>query len=163
GYLIRFESDSESLLEFVSVTREAPLSYKIEKVAVLGAGTMGAQIAAHLANAGIDVLLLDIAPKELTKEETAKGLSLDSKQVKNRIAYNGLEMAKKIKPAAFFSLSLTSLVSIGNFDGDLQKISGCDWVIEAVIENLEIKRALYEKVDYYRKRGSIISSNTSGI
>lgn len=139
------------------------MSYKIEKVAVLGAGTMGAQIAAHLANAGIDVLLLDIAPRELTKEEAAKGLTLDSKQVKNRIAFTGLEMAKKIKPAAFFSSSLAALVSIGNFEDGLEKISSCDWVIEAVIENLEIKRALYEKVDTYRKRGSIISSNTSGI
>ncbi len=139
------------------------MSYKIEKVAVLGAGTMGAQIAAHLANAGIEVLLLDIAPQELSKEEATKGLTLDSKPVRNRIAYMGLEMAKKIKPAAFFSASLASLVSIGNFDDDLEKISGCDWVIEAIIENLEIKQALYEKVDKHRKQGSIVSSNTSGI
>src|SRR5436305_9446171 len=102
---------------------------------------MGAQIAAHLANAGIEVLLLDIAPKELTKEEAAKGLTLESRSVRNRIAGAGLEMAKKIKPAAFFSPSVASLVSVGNFEDDMEKIAGCDWVIEAVIESLEIKRS----------------------
>ena len=135
----------------------------IEKVAVLGAGTMGAQIAAHLANAGIEVVLLDIAPTELTKEEEAKGLRLDSRAARNRIVSGGLEMAKKIRPAAFFSNSVIGLVSIGNFEDDLARIGQCDWVIEAVIENLDIKRALYEKVDAHRKDGSIISSNTSGI
>ncbi|MEW6131006.1 MAG: 3-hydroxyacyl-CoA dehydrogenase/enoyl-CoA hydratase family protein [Acidobacteriota bacterium] len=139
------------------------MSYRIEKVAVLGSGTMGAQIAAHLANAGIEVLLLDIAPKELTESEAAKGLTLDHPAVKNRIVNAGLETAKKIRPAAFFSSSVASLVSIGNFEDDLAKINQCDWVIEAVIENLEIKSALYEKVDKLRKPGSIISSNTSGI
>jgi 3-hydroxyacyl-CoA dehydrogenase len=139
------------------------VSYKIEKAAVLGAGTMGAQIAAHLANAGVEVLLLDIAPKELTREEEAKGLTLDSKQVRNRIANAGLEAAKKIKPAAFFSQSLVGLVSTGNFEDDLDKAGKADWIIEAVIENLDIKRSLFEKLEKVRKPGSIISSNTSGI
>src|ERR1044072_4738834 len=124
---------------------------------------MGAQSAAHLANAGIEVVLLDIAPKEVTKDEEAKGLSLASKSVRNRLVNAGLEAGRKIKPAAFFSLSLANLVKTGNFDDDLDKLAQCDWVIEAVIENLDIKRALYEQVDKFRKRGSIISSNTSGI
>ena len=139
------------------------MNYKMDKVAVLGAGTMGAQIAAHLANAGIEVLLLDLAPRELTKEEETKGVTLESSQVRNRIANAGLEMAKKIKPAAFFSPSLVDHITTGNFQDDLTKIKDCDWIVEAVIENLEIKRSLYEQVDQYRKLGSIISSNTSGI
>ena len=123
------------------------MSYKIEKVAVLGSGTMGAQIAAHLANAGVEVLLLDIAPEELTKEEQARGLTLESPQVRNRIANAGLESAKKIKPAAFFSPSVARLISTGNFDDDLEKVAGVDWIIEAMIENLEIKRDLYARVE----------------
>ncbi|HVF91323.1 MAG TPA: 3-hydroxyacyl-CoA dehydrogenase family protein, partial [Blastocatellia bacterium] len=139
------------------------MSYKVDKVAVLGAGTMGAQIAAHFANAGIEVLLLDIAPKELLPAEQARGLSLDSPQVRNRIASSGLEAAKKIKPAAFFSPSLAGLVKTGNFDDDLAKISGVDWVLEAVVENLQIKRDLFAKVDKHRRPGALVSSNTSGI
>lgn len=139
------------------------MSYKIEKAAVLGAGTMGAQIAAHLANAGIEVLLLDIAPKELSKEEEAKGLTLESRSVRNRYASAGLEAAKKIKPAAFFSAAPVRLVSVGNFEDDLDKAGKADWIIEAVIENLEIKRSLFERLEKVRKPGSIISSNTSGI
>ncbi|MEO8435794.1 MAG: 3-hydroxyacyl-CoA dehydrogenase/enoyl-CoA hydratase family protein [Pyrinomonadaceae bacterium] len=136
---------------------------RIEKAAVLGAGTMGAQIAAHLANAHIPTLLLDISPRELTAEEKAKGLTLDAKEVKNRIARNGLEAAKKAKPAAFFAPDLASLVTVGNFDDDLPKLKDCDLIIEAVVENLEIKRKLYEGVDKHRRPGSIVASNTSGI
>jgi len=137
--------------------------HRIEKAAVLGAGTMGAQIAAHLANAGIPALLLDIAPRELTKEEEAKGLSLESKQVRNRIAQAGLDAAKKAKPAAFFTPEQAALVSVGNFDDDMQQLKNCDLVIEAVVENLEIKRSLFERVEQHRKPGSVIASNTSGI
>ncbi|HEY0547664.1 MAG TPA: 3-hydroxyacyl-CoA dehydrogenase/enoyl-CoA hydratase family protein [Pyrinomonadaceae bacterium] len=136
---------------------------RIEKAAVLGAGTMGAQIAAHLANAGIPVLLLDIAPRELTKEEEAKGLKLDSPQVRSRIARAGFEAAKKAKPAAFFTPEAAALVSVGNFDDDLKKLKDCDLVIEAVVENLEIKRKLFAQVEGFRKPGSVIASNTSGI
>ncbi|HKP87995.1 MAG TPA: 3-hydroxyacyl-CoA dehydrogenase NAD-binding domain-containing protein [Blastocatellia bacterium] len=139
------------------------MSYKINKVAVLGSGTMGAQIAAHLANAGVEVLLLDIAPTELTKQEQARGLTLESKQVRNRIAVAGLEAAKKIKPAAFYSPSLAKLITVGNFDDDLEKVAGVDWIIEAVIEKLEIKRDLYARVERSRKPGTIVSSNTSGL
>lgn len=136
---------------------------RIEKAAVLGAGTMGAQIAAHLANARIPTLLLDIVPRELTPEEHSKGLNLDSKPVRNRIAAAGLEGAKKAKPAAFFTPELASLVSVGNFDDDLSKLKDCDLIIEAVVENLDIKRSLFERVEQHRKPGSIVASNTSGI
>jgi 3-hydroxyacyl-CoA dehydrogenase len=136
---------------------------RIEKAAVLGAGTMGAQIAAHLANAGIPTLLLDIPPRELSPEEQAKGFDLQAREVRNRIARNGLEGAKKAKPAAFFTPELASLVIVGNFDDDLAKLKDTDLIIEAVVENLEIKRTLYERVDQHRKPGSIVASNTSGI
>jgi 3-hydroxyacyl-CoA dehydrogenase len=136
---------------------------RIEKAAVLGAGTMGAQIAAHLANAGVPTILLDIVPRELTPEEQAKGLTLEAKAVRNRIARAGLEAAKKAKPAAFFIPDNAALVSIGNFADDLAKLKDCDLIIEAVVENLEIKRSLYEKLEQHRRPGAIVGSNTSGI
>src|SRR6266849_952711 len=136
---------------------------RVEKAAVLGAGTMGAQIAAHLANARIPTLLLDIPPRELTPEEQAKGLTLHSKEVRNRIARNGLEAAMKAQPAAFLTPELAALVTIGNFEDDLAKLKDCDLVIEAVVENLDIKRSLYERVENHRRPGSIVASNTSGI
>jgi 3-hydroxyacyl-CoA dehydrogenase len=136
---------------------------RIERAAVLGAGTMGAQIAAHLANARIPTILLDIPPRELTKEEAARGLTLDKREVRNRIAKAGLDAARKAKPAAFFTPEAAALVAIGNFDDDLEKVKDCDLIIEAVVENLEIKRSLYERVEQYRKPGSIVGSNTSGI
>src|SRR5947207_914929 len=135
----------------------------VKKAAVLGAGTMGAQIAAHLANASIPTLLLDIVPRELTTDEHAKGLTLESKEVRNRIARAGLEAAKKAKPAAFFTPELAQLVTVGNFDDDLPKLKDCDLIIEAVVENLEIKRSLYERVEQHRRPGSVVASNTSGI
>jgi len=124
---------------------------QIRKAAVLGAGTMGAQIAAHFANAGVPCLLLDIIPKEPNAEEKAKGLGLDSKIVRNRIAQAGLDAAKKARPAAFFSPERADLVTVGNLDDDLAKLKECDWVIEAIIENLEIKRALYERIEPHLK------------
>jgi len=136
---------------------------RIEKAAVLGAGTMGAQIAAHLANAGVPTLLLDIAPRELTPEEQAKGLTLESPQVRNRIARNGLDAAKNAKPAAFFTPDAASLVTFGNFDDDLAKLKDRDLIVEAVVENLDIKRSLFERIEKHRKPGSIVASNTSGI
>src|SRR5712691_1711104 len=136
---------------------------RIEKAAVLGAGTMGAQIAAQLANASVPTLLLDIAPRELTPEEQMKGLTLESKEVRNRTVRTGLEAARKARPAAFFTPDIASLVSIGNFEDDLAKLRDCDLVIEAVVENLEIKRKLFERVEQHRRGGSIIASNTSGI
>jgi 3-hydroxyacyl-CoA dehydrogenase len=135
----------------------------VKKAAVLGAGTMGAQIAAHLANAGIPTLLLDIVPRELSADEQAKGLTLESPQVRSRIARAGLEAAKKAKPAAFFTADLAALVSVGNFDDDLAKLKDCDLIIEAVVENLQIKQSLYQKVEQHRRPGSVVASNTSGI
>src|ERR1044071_7132141 len=104
---------------------------RVEKAAVLGSGTMGAQIAAHLANAGVPTLLLDISPRELTPEEQAKGLGLDSPTVKNRIARAGLEAAVKAKPAAFFTPEFAALVTAVNFDDDIAKIKDCDLILEA--------------------------------
>jgi 3-hydroxyacyl-CoA dehydrogenase len=137
--------------------------FRIEKAAVLGAGTMGAQIAAHLANAGIPTLLLDIVPREPSPEEQQRGLNLDAKQVRNPIAQMGLEAAKKARPAAFFTPELAALVSVGNFDDDMARLKDCDFIIEAVVENLEIKRGLYERVEQARRPGSVVASNTSGI
>ena len=153
-------------LGFGTTPKPAEFEYtkmRIEKAAVLGAGTMGAQIAAHLANAGIPTLLLDIVPRELAPEEQAKGLTLDSKEVRNRIARGGLDAAKKAKPAAFFVADAAELVTVGNFDDDLPKLKDRDLIIEAVVENLDIKRNLYERVEQHRRPGSIIASNTSGI
>ena len=124
---------------------------RINKVAVLGAGTMGARIAAHIANAGLPVYLFDIVPPD------ADG------PARNKIAAAGLDAARKSKPAAFFEPSLARLVSVGNFDDDLKRIADVDWIIEAVVENLDIKRSLLKKVDAVRRPGTIITTNTSGL
>src|SRR3989441_1335628 len=134
----------------------------VKKAAVLGAGTMGAQIAAHLANARIPTLLLDIVPKEnLSGPSGAIGTeSLDDRKPFARAVF---EAPKKSKPAAFFTSDLASLVTIGNFEDDLPRLPDCDLIIEAVVENLDIKRRLYESVEQHRRSGSVIASNTSGI
>jgi 3-hydroxyacyl-CoA dehydrogenase len=123
----------------------------IHKVAVLGAGTMGARIAAHFANAGVPSYLLDIVPPD------ADGPS------RNKIAAAGLEAAKKSKPAAFFEPGLARLVKVGNFEDDLKRLAEVDWIIEAVVENLDIKRGLLKKVESVRKAGTIVTTNTSGL
>jgi len=135
----------------------------ISKAAVLGAGTMGAGIAAHLANAGIPTLLLDIAPSELTEAEEAKNLPLNSPQVRNRIVTSLFDAAKKLKPAPFMFSDNARLITLGNFTDDLEKLKDCDFIIEAVVENLDIKHKLFAEVEKHRKPGSIIASNTSGI
>ena len=135
----------------------------IEKAAVLGAGTMGARIAAHLANAGIPCYLLDIVPPELNADEKRKGLTLEKPAVRNRIVLAGLDAAKKARPAAFFTPETARLVTPGNFDDNLAWCGDVDWIIEAVAENLEIKRKLLERVDAVRKPGTIVTSNTSGL
>jgi len=129
---------------------------RIHRVAVLGAGTMGARIAAHFANAGVPSYLLDIVPAELA-QSGADG------SARNKIAAAGLEAAKKSKPAALFEPGLARLVTIGNFEDDLKRLSEVDWIIEAVVENLEIKRALLKKVEAIRKPGTIVTTNTSGL
>ena len=136
---------------------------RIDKVAVLGAGTMGARIAAHLANAGVPCYLLDIAPRELTPDEQRKGLTLDNPAVRNRIVMAGLEAAKKSRPAAFFTTDDARLITPGNLEDNLGWCGEVNWIIEVVAENLEIKRKLLERVETVRKPGTIITSNTSGL
>jgi 3-hydroxyacyl-CoA dehydrogenase len=136
---------------------------RIEKAAVLGAGTMGARIAAHLANAGVPCFLLDIIPAELTPDETRRGLALDSPEVRNRIVRAGLEAAKKSRPAAFFSPEVARLVTPGNFEDNLSWCAQADWIIEAVAEDLEIKRKLLARLEQHRKPGAIVTTNTSGL
>src|SRR5580693_10424965 len=113
---------------------------RIDKVAILGAGTMGARIAAHLANAGVPCYLLDIVPRELTADEQRKGLTLESPSVRNRIVLAGVEAAKKSRPAAFFTPDAARLVTPGNLEDNIAWCGQVDWIIEAVAENLEIKR-----------------------
>ena len=136
---------------------------EVKKAAVLGAGTMGAQIAAHLANAGVPTLLLDIVPKEMSEARPSGRATSQPTQDRNSIARAGFEAAKKAKPAAFFTADLASLISIGNFEDDLPQLKDCDLIIEAVVENLDVKRHLYEKLEQHRSPGAIIASNTSGI
>src|ERR1700689_4558165 len=128
-----------------------PIMKRINKVAILGAGTMGARIAAHFANAGVPSYLLDIVPPDAN----APG--------RNKIAVAGLDAARKSKPAAFMDASLPRFVTVGNFDDDLKKLAEVDWILEAVVENLEIKRTLLRKVEAIRKPGTIITTNTSGL
>jgi 3-hydroxyacyl-CoA dehydrogenase len=127
------------------------MTARIQKAVVLGAGTMGARIAAHFANAGLPCLLLDIVPKDAAPAD------------RNKIVLAGLKGAEKSKPAAFFTPALASKIAIGNFEDDLPRIADADWIIEVVAENLEIKRGLLAKVAQYRKPGSIVTTNTSGL
>lgn len=135
----------------------------IKKVAVLGSGVMGSRIACHFANIGVQVLLLDIAPKELASEEAARNLTLDSPAVKNRIVNSSLQAAIGANPAPLYQKANASYITTGNFTDNLEDIATCDWTIEVVVENLKIKQALYEQVEKFRKPGTLITSNTSGI
>ena len=126
----------------------------IDKVVVLGAGTMGARIAAHFANAAVPVLLLDIVPPALASTDAAE---------RNKIVRAGLDAAKKSKPAAFFTAAMADKISIGNFDDDLQRCKDADWIIEVVAENLDIKKNLLARVAQFRKPGAIVTTNTSGL
>jgi 3-hydroxyacyl-CoA dehydrogenase len=139
------------------------MKYQIRKAVVIGSGTMGAAIAAHLANIGVPVTLLDIIPNKLTTKETEQGLTLEDQAVKNRIVKEGLDRALKSRPASFFTKAHASLISIGNLEDDFEVIKESDWVIEAIIENLEIKRKLMERVDKIRSEHTIVTTNTSGI
>jgi 3-hydroxyacyl-CoA dehydrogenase len=131
------------------------MKLSIQKAVVLGAGTMGARIAAHFANAGLPCVLLDMVPPDLKP-----GAPVSER---NRFARNGLDAAKKSRPAAFFSASLAEKISIGNFDDDLGRCAEADWIIEVVAENLEIKRNLLSRVAQFRKPGAIVTTNTSGL
>jgi 3-hydroxyacyl-CoA dehydrogenase len=139
---------------------------RIHKVAVLGAGTMGARIAAHFANAGVPSYLLDIVPGDAAVSSVPPVPSVVSSSpsaARNKIAAAGLDAAKKSKPAAFMDASLVRFVTVGNFEDDLKKLAEVDWIIEAVVENLELKRALLRKVEAIRKPGTIVTTNTSGL
>ncbi|CAH0344689.1 3-hydroxyacyl-CoA dehydrogenase/enoyl-CoA hydratase family protein [Bacillus sp. CECT 9360] len=136
---------------------------QIRKAAILGSGVMGSGIAAHLANIGIPTLLLDIVPRELTEDEKKKGLTLDDKQVRNRISQSSVQKLLKQKPAPLTAKKNLALIEAGNLEDDIDRLSEVDWVIEVVVENLAVKKQVYEKVDQFRKLGSIVSSNTSGI
>jgi len=136
---------------------------KIEKAAVLGSGVMGSAIAAHLANAGIPSVMLDIVPQEPTPSEKARGLDLDSAEVRNRFCREALARCLKAKPAPFYRKGLEQMIEIGNFNDDWNKIAEADWIIEVVKEDLEIKKKVLATAAEYRKDGAIITTNTSGI
>ena len=139
------------------------MSAEIRRAAVLGAGVMGSGIAAHLANAGIPTFLLDIVPPELIEDDRRKGLTRESPAFRNRVAAKGFDTALKTSPPAFFSPKDARLITIGNIEDHLEWLSKADWIIEAAPERLEIKQALFAKVEAHRRPGSLISSNTSGI
>jgi 3-hydroxyacyl-CoA dehydrogenase len=139
------------------------MKYAINRVAVIGAGTMGASIAAHLANAGIPAYLLDIVPRELTPKEEEKGLSLDHPVVRNRIVEEGWERCVKARPANLFAKDVANLVTRGNLEDNFHWVGEVDWIVEVVVERLDVKQQLMERIEKVRKPGSIVSTNTSGI
>lgn len=135
----------------------------IKKVAVVGSGIMGSGIACHFANIGLEVLLLDIVPNALTPAEEKKGLTLESKAVRNRLVNDHLANALKSNPSPIYSQKFASRITTGNTTDDMPKIATCDWVIEVVVERLDIKKLVFEQIDKYRKPGTLVTSNTSGI
>jgi len=135
----------------------------IKKVAILGSGVMGSRIACHFANVGCEVLLLDILPKEPNDAEKAKGLTLESKPVRNRIVNEALQFALTSNPSPIYRKSFASRIQTGNFEDDMAKIAEVDWIIEVVIERLDIKQQVFTTVEKFRKPGTLISTNTSGI
>lgn len=136
---------------------------QIRKVAVIGSGVMGSGIAAHLVNCGIPTLMLDIVPKELTEEEKAKGLTLEDPAVRNRLVEAAKKRLLKQKPAPLTHKDNLLLLETGNLEDDLEKVREADWIIEVVVERLDVKRQIFAQIDRFRKPGSIVSSNTSGI
>ncbi len=135
----------------------------IRKVAILGSGVMGSRIACHFANIGCEVFLLDIVPKELNDLEKAKGVTIDSPLFRNRIVNEALGFALKSNPSPIYSQKFASRIQTGNFEDDMSKIAECDWIMEVVVERLDIKKIIFDQVEKYRKDGTLISSNTSGI
>lgn len=135
----------------------------IRKVAVLGSGVMGSRIACHFANIGVEVLLLDIAPKELNENEKASGKTPEHPAVRNRIVNDALQQALKSNPSPIYRQSFAKKITTGNFEDNLNQISSCDWIIEVVVERLDIKKSVFDQVEKYRKPGTLITTNTSGI
>lgn len=139
------------------------MTFKINKVVVLGAGVMGSSIAAHIVGAGIPVRLLDIRPNKLTEDEEKKGQTLDSYEVRNRFSIAGKKRILNPKTNSIYDTKLGHMIEVGNFEDDLEKISDSDWIIEVIVENLNIKKSMFKDIEKYKKEGSIVSSNTSGI
>jgi 3-hydroxyacyl-CoA dehydrogenase len=136
---------------------------EIRKVGVLGAGVMGSGIAAHLANAGVPSLLLDIVPRDLSPEDEKAGLTRENTRFRNKLALAGIESIKSARPAAIYTKRLLPLITPGNFEDDWAKLAECDWIVEVVVERLDIKQQVFERLEKVRKPGSIVSSNTSGL
>ena len=136
---------------------------KINEIAVLGSGVMGSRIAAHFANIGCKVYLLDIVPKELNDSEKKKNLTLQDTAVRNRIANDNLQNVLKAKPSPIYRTDFASRIFTGNFEDNMNWLSNVDWTIEAVVENLEIKKKVFDNVEKFRKPGTLVTTNTSGI
>ena len=135
----------------------------INKVAILGSGIMGSRIACHFANVGMNVLLLDIVPKELLEDEKKKGLTIDAPAFKNRIVNTAFQNTLKAKPAPLYKKSFASRIKTGNFTENMKDIASCDWILEAVVENIDIKKKVFDEVEKFRTPGTLVTSNTSGI
>ncbi len=136
---------------------------RINKVAVIGSGIMGSGIACHFANIGVEVILLDIVPRELTDKEKSKGLTLEDMQVRNRLVNEALQSAIKSKPAPLYHKDFANRITTGNLEDDIAKVKDADWIIEVVVERLDIKKQVFENLEKHRKPGTLITSNTSGI
>ena len=135
----------------------------IKKIAVIGSGIMGSGIACHFANIGVEVLLLDLVPNQMTSDEEKKGLTLESKEVRNRLVNEHLANSLKSKPSPIYNQKFASRITTGNTTDDLAKIANVDWIIEVVVERLDIKKSVFEQIEKYRKPGTLVTSNTSGI
>ena len=136
---------------------------RINKIAIIGSGIMGSGIACHFANIGVDVLLLDIVPKELNAKENAKGLTLNDKIVRNRLVNDALANALKSNPSPIYHQKFASRITTGNLEDDIAKVAHVDWIMEVVVERLDIKKQIFEKLEQYRTPGTLITTNTSGI
>src|SRR5258705_9445 len=135
----------------------------IRKAAVIGAGNMGAQIAAHLANVGIPSLLMDVPPTDLTPDEQKRGLTLKDREVRNRATKTLFERAKKLSPAPFFVPENASLITLGNVEDDLAEVKNADWIIEAVLERMDLKRDIHARIAAHARSDAIVTTNTSGL
>jgi len=136
---------------------------RINKIAVIGSGIMGSGIACHFANIGVEVLLLDIVPNELSTIEKNKGLTLEDKVVRNRLVNDSLKVALKSKPSPIYSQKIANRITTGNLEDDIAKVKDVNWIIEVVVERLDIKNQVFEKLEAHRSPGTLITSNTSGI
>ena len=136
---------------------------RIKKIAIIGSGIMGSGIACHFANIGVDVLLLDIVPRELNEKEKAKGLTLEDKVVRNRLVNDALKASLKSKPSPIYHQKFANRITTGNLEDDIEKVAHVDWIMEVVVERLDIKKQVFEKLEKHRTPGTLITSNTSGI